>query len=241
MGDMKIARYVGMILGSAALGLLPAIASADTVFASFEDTPGAGASVAPAVSDPADNYYTYSSGAILDGWTVLGDGVDVIVATNFTPQFSQASWYPDGSHAVDLNAKDTGGLSQDFTHLSPNGNYTLSFYLTGNSVSSGPPPFGNPNNSEPVDLQVKVNNVVQSDVQEAFTDTHWIHYTLPVVASPTGEANITFQSQTAAAQGPVIDAIGLAAPLPEAGIAGAALLGGIAAFRGFRRKRIACQ
>jgi hypothetical protein len=206
VGVMKKSKFFAMILGCAAMGMIPAIASADVYSASFED-------ITLAPNDSGTNYRTYNAGAVLDGWTVLGNGVDVI-----HDQYSPLP-FPNGNFAVDLNALNTGGLEQKFTNLTAGASYTLDFALSGNGVNGTVSP-----DSSPLDLKVIVNGVT-TNVHEAFNSASWTAYSVPVVAGTDGHADISFLSQTLnSSGGPTIDAINLV-PLPSAVLGGGILLG----------------
>jgi choice-of-anchor C domain-containing protein len=134
----------------------------------------------------------------ITGWVVTGQSID----------FTGPPWdCSDGSHCVDLNGDDAGGIQQTFVTV-PGETYVVSFDLSGN-------PSGLPT--------LKQVRVVVDGVQEEYTfdssgqsvsALNWQSVVLPFVASGSS-AILSFisLSSTPSSYGPLIDHVSVTGPV----------------------------
>ncbi len=189
----------------------------------------------PAV--PSNGYQQVPDGVgvpanAISGWTVGGAGVDYIGGT--TPYWTASN----GSASIDLNANDSGSISQLITGLSAGQQYTIRFDLSGNPDSKS----------------VKGVGVFTDGAWDASSSDHlytfdtnaanntktamgWSPQVYTFIASAT-EQTLTFLSTTGTGWGAAIDNVTIAAtPIPGAILLFGSALGGMG-FLGYRRKKL---
>jgi choice-of-anchor C domain-containing protein len=133
----------------------------------------------------------------LDGWTIAGNGIDLI-----------NGYWPanDGDQSVDMNATNPGSIAKELTGLTIGQTYTITFDLTGNpEIEQGVKT-----------LEVKVGGVYSATFTIDTTGYSladmppWQTYSFSFVASSTTET-LTFTSLSSGPCGPVLDNVTLAA------------------------------
>jgi choice-of-anchor C domain-containing protein len=146
----------------------------------------------------------------IQGWTVGGAGIDYI----------GSYWQPEnGSRSIDLNAVDTGSISQTFDVV--NGQtYKVAFYMAGNTA-------GDPTVKSLSALGAGAATVVFptsfDTTGNKLESMGWILKSFDFTASGSTET-LTFQSTITGAYGPALDNVSVT-PVPEASTWAMMLLG----------------
>jgi choice-of-anchor C domain-containing protein len=153
------------------------------------------------------SFQTFTSGSQFggpanDAWTVISGSVSVDLIGNYWTSPTV------GGGSVDLNGNSPGGISQTIT--AADGNYLLSFYLSGN-------PDGQPQTKT---IEVTVGGVTQTftyELQPTNTKSN-MDYVLETLAFTLtgGQTTLAFQSldPNNSSYGPVIGGVSIAA-VPE--------------------------
>jgi choice-of-anchor C domain-containing protein len=143
---------------------------------------------------PADGCVAqYNDGSSLGGWLVGPGNVDHVANCLWATS--------EGSYTVDLNASDTGGISQQLS-TTPSTHYQLHYALAGNMF--GPPAVKTMSQK----FGTQVRSVSFDTTGTTAANPHWICPTYPVVA-PGRSTTLSFTSTTTTSGnnwfGPVID------------------------------------
>lgn len=162
-----------------------------------------------------------SGSTAITGWVVGGNGVDYIGS------YWQAA---NGSRSLDLNATDTGSISQTFDTIL-NMPYMVTFSLAGN-------PSGAPTVKALTVSAAGTTTPYTFDTTGATTTAmNWSSRTFNFVANSTS-TTLTFSSTVAGSFGPALDNVAVAAAIPEPGTSALLLSGLLLGAAGFvRRKR----
>lgn len=196
-----------LLLGAAAIAMLPASASAATILdGGFETAPATG------------NFTTVAGGGSIGAWTVLGNSVDHI-GLYWTNN--------EGSRSIDLSGGGAGGVRQTFATVA-NQAYAISFWLAGN------PDGGSNLKSVAVDVG-GAPSIFQFDTTGHTTaNMGWQQFTYNFVASGTS-TTLSFMSQNNDPYGPALDNVSVSA-VPEPA-AWAMMLLGVGLIGGMMRRR----
>ena len=176
---------------------------------------------------PAGGFLTVNAGmSTIPGWTVTGNSVD------WVGTYWQAS---DGTHSIDLNGNDTGGLTQTLTGLTPGKIYTVGFDIAGN-------PDNGPNiKTGMLEVGIFSSNYFFDIAGNSRSDMGWEHHFMTFAAAGS-TANLSFSSTTPGAWGPTLDNVTISA-VPEIStwaMMGIGFLGlGVAGRKRLRRAELA--
>src|SRR6188472_2525082 len=194
-----------MILGLAAAAVIAPLAVAGSAYAA--STPTNLSFEEPASLTLTDGYHLAAKGdTSLTGWTVDGDGVDIV---------NESLWDAHaGAHSIDLNAYGPGSISQEMATV-PNQAYDVTFWMS-----------GNPGAAQGIKTMkvsaANVTNEVQFDTTgKTERNMGWEQRSFTFVASETS-TTLTFTSTTnatdqnffggeKAAWGPAVDDVTVAA------------------------------
>ena len=163
-------------------------------------------------------YTTVPSGGTIGPWTVGGAGVDHI-GTYWTPA--------EGNGSIDMSGMDAGSLSTTLTTVAGQ-NYTLSFYLAGNTDGG--------NTVKQLNVQVgNLDQVFSFDTTgHSLTSMGWVLDSASFTA--TADTTLTFTSLEANPFGPALDLVTVSTVVPEPATYAFVMLG-LAGIGLFRRRR----
>ena len=190
----------GGVLGLAVLVGIAKAAAADAAGPNLILDHSFEAPAAPA-ADPANGYTIVTGPAAFGAWRVGGE-VDLV-----GPAGPYAMSARDSQQSLDLNGTMPGRVAQVIP-TTPGQTYALSFELAGN-------PYGEPGL---VTLDVGAGTLVQAfsfdRTGRTAANMGWTRMTMTFV---TGDefTNISFQSTTAGASGPMIDAVSVEPSAPD--------------------------
>lgn len=154
---------------------------------------------------PVNSFTRIAAGSsALSPWSVGGAGID-LKQTGYLPA-------QDGLNSVDLNAVDSGSVSQDITFLT-DGWYELSFYMAGNPGISGTKT-----------MDVTLGSLVDESLSYLDPGVNWTPYSYVFFAT-AGTQTLTFVSTNGGEAGPTLDNVSIEETVePVVPLPGAALL-----------------